>query len=190
MNRLLPPLLIGATLIASWLGMQVFHEAGHAVAGWLSGGTIERVVLHPLTLSRTDLTLNPHPGLVVWAGPICGVLAPLLCYLAAWRLKRPSAFVWRFFAGFALIANGAYIGLGAWERIGDCGEMLRTGSPVWTLWLFGAVTVPLGLWLWHQQGQHFGLGRHARKIEPGVVIVTIFMATFLAINGWLTSFWP
>jgi hypothetical protein len=36
--------------------------------------------------------------------------------------------------------------------------MLRHGSPIWSLWLFGAITMPTGLWLWHRQGEHFGLG--------------------------------
>jgi hypothetical protein len=68
------------------------------------------------------------------------------------------AFVLRFFAGFCLVANGLYIGLGSFGRVGDCGEMLRHGSPPWHLWLFGAITVPAGFWLWHGLGPAFGLG--------------------------------
>jgi hypothetical protein len=37
---------------------------------------------------------------------------------------------------------------------------------MWQLWLFGAVTMPLGLYLWHGQGPHFGLGRAPGKVDP------------------------
>ena len=47
--------LIVATLLLSWLLMQAVHELGHAIGAWISGGHVERVVLHPLTISRTDV---------------------------------------------------------------------------------------------------------------------------------------
>ena len=58
----------------------------------------------------------------------------------------------RFFAGFCLIANGAYISVGSFDRVGDCGEMLRTGTPLWVMLLFGAVTIVWGMFLWHSLG--------------------------------------
>ena len=81
--RLHQALLMGSTLVLSWLGMMAVHEFGHVLGAWLSGGTIAKVVLHPLTISRTDLAHNPHPLLVVWAGPAVGVLLPLLAWGAA-----------------------------------------------------------------------------------------------------------
>jgi len=64
-----------------------------------------------------------------------------------------------------LIANGAYIGVGSFGRIGDAGEMLRKGCPLWPLWLFGAATFPLGLCLWNGLGPHFGLGAAEGKVD-------------------------
>ena len=158
-------LLIGSTVLASWLGMQAVHECGHVLGAWLSGGEVEKVVLHPLTISRTDLARNPNPLLVVWAGPSFGVLFPLALWGAAAVLHATGAFVFRFFAGFCLVANGAYIALGSFGRFGDCGEMLRHGSRPWQLWLFGAVAAPIGLWLWHRQGVHFGLGTAEARVK-------------------------
>jgi hypothetical protein len=80
--------------------------------------------------------------------------------------KMPGSFVLRFFAGFCLVANGLYISLGSFGRIGDCGEMLRHGSELWHLWLLGLVTVPGGIWLWHGQGAEFGLGKSAKPVSP------------------------
>jgi hypothetical protein len=47
-------LLVGSLVPLCWLGMQAVHEFGHVAALWASGGTVAKVVLHPLTISRTD----------------------------------------------------------------------------------------------------------------------------------------
>lgn len=170
-KRLHQGMLLGSVLVGSWLGMQAVHESGHALAAYLTGGHVARMVLHPLTISRTDLDENPHPLLVVWAGPLLGVLLPLALWGVAlgWR----GAFVLRFFAGFCLIANGAYLAGGSFDGVGDCGVMLRHGSALWQLWLFGAVTMPAGLWLWHRQGGHFGLGQPGGQIEPWIAYASL-----------------
>ena len=51
-----------------------------------------------------------------------------------------------------MLANGAYIAVGSIDKVGDCGEMLKHGSPVWLLIFFGALTIPFGLYLWHRIG--------------------------------------
>jgi hypothetical protein len=149
MSRLRKVLLFALLIFASWMLMQVVHESGHILGAWLSGGTVTEVVLNPLTISRTDVRPNPHPLIVVWAGPIVGVVLPIAIWIAARLIRFRYANLTQFFAGFCLIANGAYIGIGSFGRVGDCGEMLRNGSPIWLLWVFGAVTLAAGLYLWH-----------------------------------------
>jgi len=46
-------LLISVVLAGSWWAMQAVHEFGHVLGAWLTGGRVERVVLSPLTISRT-----------------------------------------------------------------------------------------------------------------------------------------
>jgi hypothetical protein len=136
--------------LAAWFGMQAVHEFGHVVAAWLTGGTIQQVVLHPLTISRTDVSPNPHPLFVAWGGPLVGVILPLVaaaCNRAFFAVGRRY---WDFFAGFCLIANGAYIGIGSFDAVGDAGDMLRHGSPRWLLATFGIVSAICGLWIWHR----------------------------------------
>lgn len=53
---------------------------------------------------------------------------------------------------------------GSFEGIGDAGDLLKQGSPVWMLWLFGACTIPAGLRLWHGLAPKFGLGPTATPI--------------------------
>ncbi len=165
MNRLHQVVLISSTVLGSWLGMQAVHESGHVLGAWLTGGQVSRVVLHPLTISRTDLAENPGPLIVVWAGPLFGVVAPLLLWAGAAVARCSCAFALRFFAGFCLLANGLYISLGSFDNVGDCREMLRHGSQAWQLWLFGAVAAPAGLWLWHGLGSQFGFGKAKGQVN-------------------------
>jgi hypothetical protein len=181
-NRLPQFVLILSTTLASWLGMQAVHELGHVLGALLTGGAVERVVLHPLTISRTDLASNPRPLLVVWAGPLFGVTFPILLWLAARALRLRGAFVLRFFAGFCLIANGAYIGGGSVDGVGDCGQMLRHGSPLWHLWLFGLTSMAAGLGLWHKLGPHFGLGPARGHVDRTIAysMLAVFLVLLVA----------
>ena len=72
--------LVLSTLLGSWLGMQAAHESGHVLGAVLTGGEVATVVLYPLTISHTELIDNPHPLIVVWAGPLVGVLLPLVLW--------------------------------------------------------------------------------------------------------------
>jgi hypothetical protein len=155
--------------------MMAVHELGHVLGAWATGGTVARVVLHPLTISRTDLAVDPRPLLVVWAGPIIGVLLPLAALGLFVVAKWPGAYLTRFFAGFCLIANGAYIGVGSFDAIGDAGDMFHYGSPAWLLWLFGVATTPLGLFLWHGLGQKFGIGKNAEEVDRGTACICVML---------------
>jgi hypothetical protein len=139
-----------AALAAAWMLLQAVHELGHVVGAWATGGTVVRVVLHPLAISRTDVRPNPRPLVVVWTGPIIGVALPWAAAVASrWTRCRCRQFA-EFFAGLALVANGAYIGAGSINGVGDAGEMLRHGSPRWLLVAFGLACVAAGLWVWHR----------------------------------------
>jgi hypothetical protein len=179
----LPQILLIVTFIGfSWLGMQVVHETGHVLVARLTGGEVIKVALHPLIVSQTDLGENPHPLAVVWAGPLVGsVLPPLFFGLAAagrWR----ETYLFRFFAGFCLIANGVYIGIGWLLADGaDPWVMTENGSPVWLLVLFGLIAAPLGLYLWHRQGPHFGLSEAKGKVSmrAAAISTVLFFALVL-----------
>jgi hypothetical protein len=151
-------LLFAVSLVAlSWFAMMAVHELGHVVGAIITGSSIQGVVLNPLNISRTDVSPNPHPSIVVWFGPIVGSILPLAMFATVPQHLSVLQKVAQFFAGFCLIANGAYLSVGSFYRVGDCGEMLQTGTPLWVLLTFGALTIPLGLYLWHGLGSlnHF-----------------------------------
>ena len=72
----------------AWLVMMAVHEAGHVLGAHLTGGTVKVVVLHPLKVSCTVLSHNPHPLLVTWAGPVIGVLIPLVVFGVVAKYKN------------------------------------------------------------------------------------------------------
>jgi hypothetical protein len=182
-------LLIATLLPLCWLMMQAVHELGHIAAAVATGGTVAKVVLHPLTISRTDTVGSSHPALVVWAGPAIGVALPLLL-LAVFKAARLKwDYLVQFFAGTCLIANGAYIGVGSFQRIGDAGDLLRLGSPIWSLWLIGMTAVPLGLCLWNGLGPRFGLGPSAGEVDRRAawlsgVLLAVVVVLELAFSSW------
>lgn len=151
---------ISVYLFLCWWGMMVVHEAGHVVGAWLTGGIVEQVLIHPLAISRTDLSVNPHPLIVVWCGPVLGCLIPLGIWLGIRAMLPSWSHLARFFAGFCCVANGAYLAVGSSDGIGDAGDLLKHGCPAPMLWGFGAILIPLGFALWNGLGPAFGI-RHA-----------------------------
>lgn len=130
-----------------WLWMQAVHELGHVLGAIISGGVVEKIVLHPLAISRTDVSPNPNPATVVWSGPLFGVGFPFVCLVFWYCWKLPHRAAARFYSGFCFLANGLYLSVGCWEAIGDCRQMSQTGSPVWFIFLVGAFWTVAGLLL-------------------------------------------
>ncbi|MFC1497760.1 hypothetical protein ACFLS1_04695 [Verrucomicrobiota bacterium] len=79
------------------------------------------------------------------------------------------------------MTNGAYIGIGSFDRLMDAGDMMSYGSPQWLLILFGIVTGAGGLWLWNGIGTKFGLGEAKGKVSRSATITSL--ALFLLVAG-------
>jgi hypothetical protein len=164
--------------------MQAVHELGHLLAAQATGGSVENVALHPFAISRTDFVDSRQPLLVIWSGPIIGVVLPCLLWVCASFGRVPGDFVLRFFSGFCCVANGAYIGIGSFQGIGDCGELLRHGAPLWQLWVFGLVTSISGFALWNNLGRRFGIGKNAEPIDTRVIAGVVCVAAALVLLGF------
>ena len=159
-----------------WLGMQIVHELGHVVAAVASGGTVENIVLQPLAMSRTEVGTNPHPVVQVWAGPVVGVLLPLIAWAAVLSCRAPGSYLFRAFAGFCCVANGTYIAFGPSDTGMDTEIMLLLGASRWQLVLFGVPCIALGLFLWHGQGHHLGFGEaNGRVSRPATVASALLL---------------
>jgi hypothetical protein len=173
--------LIVSTLALSWLGMMIVHEAGHVLAAWLGGETVQRVVLYPLAFSRTDATHDRHPLLLIWGGPIVGSVVPLIALGVVRWFRLGVRDLFQFFAGFCLVANGLYLGIGSFTGAGDAGDLERFGC--FRVWLvaFGLLTAPLGLYLWNGLGPHFGLGRSTGRVSRKEALAMLALLVVIVI---------
>lgn len=178
MQRFRQIVFVVSLLALSWLAMMAVHELGHVVGAVITGGRVEQVVLHPLTISRTDVSPNPHPLAVVWLGPVLGCVLPVLAGLLIPPRYAVTRRIALFFAGFCLLANGAYIAFGAFDGVGDCGIMLQHGAPLWTLLLFGAIAIAAGFHVWHRLGSVRQFFAEPQAVKP---VVAYTLAAMLAV---------
>jgi hypothetical protein len=164
-DRFFQALLIVPCLALSWLGMMAVHELGHVAHLWLSGGTVDYVLLHPLAISYTHPGRNPHPLFVASGGAIWGCGVPLGILGLVRRAVPSKAYLARFFAGFCLMADGAYLAADGFLQGGDARELIQHGTPPWLLVLLGVPCAAAGLRLWNGQGPSFGLGADLSQVN-------------------------
>ncbi len=152
MKNLKTTIFVGLFILLCWQLMLTVHELGHCLAAILSGGSVTKIVLDPLSISRVDVSPNPHPLFVVWAGPIIGSIVPLVCWKLVPERKKFLKSCFSFFAGFCCVANGAYLTFGPFFYIGDCGTMLILGSNRTIIVSYGLGILLLGFAIWHRLG--------------------------------------
>ncbi|HET6882427.1 MAG TPA: M50 family metallopeptidase, partial [Pirellulales bacterium] len=125
-----PASFVLTALAASWLAMTALHECGHMLNAWLSGGRVMHVELPPRGLGHTQVSPNPAPRFVAWGGAVWGSLLGTVPVLVVRRGELARWFS-RLFAGFCLIANGVYLGVGCFfgdpNGADDAHELLRNG---------------------------------------------------------------
>ncbi len=111
-----------------------------------------------------------------------------MAFLVAKLARCPGIYLFRFFAGFCLVANGAYIAFGPSDGLADTAVMLTHGSYRWQLVLFGILAAALGLYLWHRQGHYFGLGKtNGRVNKKAMAVSTLLFAVTVVIELVINS---
>lgn len=186
--RLMQAMFAMSVIGLSWLAMMAVHEIGHVLHALVSGGSVVRVILHPLAISRTDVAPNPHPQFVAWGGACWGTLIPLGLWLLVRWLAPKYAFLAAFFAGFCLIANGLYLAADSFTGVGDGGDLLSHGAAAWQLLLFGVPATIAGFWLWHGLGPRLGLGLPVGDLTWRLAIIaTVAFVAVVAAESRLSS---
>jgi hypothetical protein len=118
----------------------VLHELGHAAGYWLTGGTVEHIIIHPFSWSRCiGSSVSAYPGFTTWAGVLFGTLMGLLLVVGSWRWRSPFAVLPIMTGVVSCIHNGLYL-------VYDC--LAHTGGDANILVLYGtprALVIAVGL---------------------------------------------
>lgn len=120
--------------------MTFFHEIGHVICGFLSGGKLQSADLVPWRLPYSYFEPDPMPLVTLWGGPILGVLIP-----ASIAGVVRKSWAW-FVAYFCVLANGTYIAL-AWfshERLLDTERLLDHGAHPISIVIYCGLTISIG----------------------------------------------
>ena len=189
-NRVLNKLLIAWFFLAvgflAWLLMCGVHEFGHALHAWMSGGSVRKVVLHPLAISRTDVNADANLRFVAWGGFVWGTAIPLALWAATFRSGNRRRYYVEFFCGFCLAANGAYLTTGMWSPAGDTWVLRSRGESPVVMAVVGAVLAAAGIWQWHRLDKHAKRNWVSQVSRRDIAGVTICLA--IVIIGELLLF--
>ncbi|MEM1446270.1 MAG: hypothetical protein AAGF84_09460 [Planctomycetota bacterium] len=145
--RIPPVFRMCLLLVLGWFVMTLTHELGHVLFGWLGGATLVELELLGLPYSFYDP--NPWPTLMLWGGPVVGVVVPVLgaevVRLVFGTGSVASRTAW-FVADFCVLANGAYLALAWWSGNAtlDTARLLEAGvHPAWIV-AYCALTIGVG----------------------------------------------
>lgn len=126
------------------------HELGHVLHAWVSGGKVVAVSIPLLGFSQTIVDPNPHERFVVWGGPVWGAIIPVFICTGYFACRRRVPDPLKFFAGFCLVSNGMYLGMGSFFHAGDAQDLIRLGAPMPLMIALGIVWTFAGLAFWHR----------------------------------------
>jgi len=138
-------LLFFCVLISLNFWNLLFHEGGHALADLSEGNVTKLLYAHPFTFAGFARPIFRDNVLNHVAGPIMGVLVPLLIFIPLWKRRSTAllplvmVFPWAAFSAGANVANIAL-------DIGDYSQIIRlTGLPEAAIIIPGLVTLVIGI---------------------------------------------
>jgi hypothetical protein len=137
-------LLFFCVLLSMNFWFLLFHEGGHALADFSEGNVTKLLYVHPFTFAGCarpifrDIVLN-HA-----AGPVMGVLVPLLISTPLWKRRSTALLPLVTLFPWAAICTGGSVSNIAWT--GDYHQIIRlTGLPEAAIVIPGLVMLVIGI---------------------------------------------
>lgn len=135
-------LLIQGSFLLAHPTAELLHELGHALPVWFTGGTIDAIIVHPLSWSYTQYGTTPvYPVLSTWSGSLFAFVTSTVLFLLAWRWWRPVLAPLLLLGVLGGVDNGIYL-LGS---LGDPAQLIELGQPAWLVRGVGLLLLLAGL---------------------------------------------
>jgi hypothetical protein len=140
-------LLFFCVLISLNFWNLLFHEGGHALADLIDGNITKVLYAHPFTFAGLARPIFRDKVLNHAAGPVMGVLVPLLIFIPLWKRRSTALLPLVMVFPFAAISAGGSVSNIAWT--GDYHQIIRlTGLPEAAIVIPGLVMLVIGIFLY------------------------------------------
>ena len=144
----LPLFLFGSFVFGSVVGT-VFHELGHAISMWVTGGKVSRITINPFSWSYTYYGSSPRfPAFSTWSGVLLGSGLGLILLFIVTRKHTPYLFPFVLTSIMPILNGGGYylvdILIG---HTGDATSLVRSGTPKFAVFGAAILWLILGLYL-------------------------------------------
>ncbi len=169
------------------LGMFVFsynfgnliHESGHALNAVLTGGSLNKITMSPLSWCYAS-TSGGNETFVVWGGFLWQTIVPTVVLLLLWYFKSRLSLYALFLVLVSFGASGVYMIAGAVAGVGDGGSLVRYGVPPFLLLTVGSVLLLFCLALSLPMGVLLGIGRKQTSFISTMMVLMPIQMYFLA----------
>jgi len=139
-------LLFFCLLLSMNFWFLLFHEGGHALAYLSEGNVTKLLYAHPFTFAGFARPIFGDNLLNHAAGPIMGVLVPLLISIPLWKRRSTALLPLVMVFPWAAICTGGSVSNIAWT--GDYHQIIRlTGLPEAAIVIPGLVMLVIGILL-------------------------------------------
>jgi hypothetical protein len=160
----------------------LFHEGGHALADLSEGNVTKLLYAHPFTFAGFSRPIFRDNVLNHAAGPVMGVLVPLLIFIPLWKRRSTAllplvmVFPWAAFSAGGSVSNISWTG--------DYHQIIRlTGLPEAAIVIPGLVTLVIGIFFFLSLLPLLGLSPKDWRVLlvlPAAVILWIGVSILVA----------
>jgi len=140
-------LLLGSFAFAYNMGT-IFHELGHAVFAYCSGGSAS-MKIHPFSWSYTYYTsVVTHSLLSTWAGVGLGSIFALTLFAIVWKWRSPYTIFLLMIGVVECTTNGTYFVIDSLLNSGgDASVLIYHGTPILLTIALGLIMIGIGIFL-------------------------------------------
>ncbi|MHC4455976.1 MAG: zinc metalloprotease [Planctomycetota bacterium] len=177
-------LVLGAFAFA-YNASSTLHELGHAIAYWITGGTVRYIIIHPFSWSYCmPSSASAYPNFTTWGGVVFGTLMGLLLVIIVWRWRGPYVILAFMTGTVACLHNGFYLIFSCLAKSkGDATSLLLGGTPKVVVIMVGLLMFGIGIVLagmcMHLIGIRSGDGVKSRILVLGGGLLPYLVATLL-----------